>query len=36
MVQINLKVIKQGHKHLHEIFPDQGKGKAEKAEEKKE
>jgi small subunit ribosomal protein S6e len=31
IVQINLKVLKQGHKKLSEIFPDQNKAK-EKAE----
>ncbi|MEK6847555.1 MAG: S6e family ribosomal protein [Nanoarchaeota archaeon] len=29
-VQINLKVLKEGHKKLNEIFPDQGKGKEKK------
>ncbi|MDO8623429.1 MAG: S6e family ribosomal protein [archaeon] len=45
VVQINLKVLKDGKKKLEEIFPDQGKGKtkvnrktkrAEKKETKKE
>ena len=35
IVQINLKVLKEGHKKLSEIFPDQNKPK-EKTEEKKE
>jgi len=34
ITQINIKVIKEGHKKLEEIFPDQAKGKSK--EEKKE
>ena len=38
VVQINLKVLKEGHKKLSEIFPEQNqpKAKKEKTEEKKE
>ena len=36
IVQINLKVLKEGKKALSEIFPDQNKPKEEKTEEKKE
>ena len=30
IIQINMKVLKQGAKSLSEIFPEQGKGKAKK------
>ena len=33
IVQINLKVLKQGNKELSEIFPDQNKAKEEPAQE---
>lgn len=29
-LQINLKILKQGHKHLHEMFPEQNKPKEPK------
>lgn len=35
IVQINLKVLKEGGKKLSEIFPDQNKPKEKKVEEKK-
>lgn len=35
IVQINLKILKEGAKKLSEVFPEQNKGKAEKSEEKK-
>ena len=31
IVQINLKILKEGHKKLHEIFPDQNQPKEKKA-----
>jgi small subunit ribosomal protein S6e len=31
-VQINLNVVKEGHKKLHDIFPDQNKPKEKKVE----
>lgn len=36
IVQVNLKVLKQGKKSLSEAFPDQNKPKEEKKEEKQE
>jgi len=36
IVQINLKVLKEGGKKLGEIFPDQNKGKEESVEQPKE
>ena len=32
MIQINMKVLKEGHKKLSEIFPEQNKAKEQKAE----
>lgn len=36
IIQINLKITKDGAKKLTEIFPDQNKSKEDKSEEKKE
>ncbi|HTZ41825.1 MAG TPA: S6e family ribosomal protein [Candidatus Omnitrophota bacterium] len=32
IIQINLKILKEGHKKLHELFPEQNKPKEEKKE----
>jgi len=36
IIQINLKVVKEGHKKLQDIFPEQNKGKGAKEEKKEE
>src|SRR3989344_1827349 len=36
IIQINLKVVKEGHKKLSNIFPEQNKGKGAKEEKKEE
>ena len=36
IVQINLKVVKEGHKKLSNVFPEQNKGKEVKEEKKSE